>query len=706
MVHSRKLKIALVGNPNSGKSSLFNYLTGLNQKIGNFPGVTVEKKSGFCPLPENTLAEIIDLPGTYSIYPRSLDEQIVADVLLDHHSVTTPDKVVVTVDATNIKRGFLLLSQIIDIGLPTILALNMMDLAAKAGISYDLNLLSKKLGIPVIPINARNGTGLDDLKKAMSKPQSSSELPINPIGKELQPPVTELRNHLGIDNDYEAYQFLEQPKTLHFLGREKQKIVDDIRKKYEFFPGKFQGAETIQRYSYIQSLLSEITLKASDHTWKKNSARLDSILLHKVWGYVIFISILFLIFQSIFAWAQVPMDFIDTLFAKLSSYLIAVLPAGPIGSLLAEGVVPGIGGILIFVPQIAILFAFISILEESGYMARVVFMMDKVMRKFGLNGKSVVPLMSGVACAIPAIMATRTIDNWKERTITILVTPLMSCSARLPVFTILIALIVPNQKALGFFNLQGLALMAFYLLGFVAAIGSAWVMKLLIRVKERSYLIMELPTYRIPKWSNVGYTIVEKTKAFVFEAGKIILAISIILWVLASYGPGDKFKNAESMVLEESKNLRLTEEALADRIAAYKLEHSYAGIIGKGLEPIIRPLGYDWKIGIALITSFAAREVFVGTMATIYSIGSVNDSDTATIQERLRAEINPETGGPRFTPAVGFSLLVFYTFAMQCMSTIAIVYRETKGWKWPLIQVTYMTALAYFSALLVYQVLS
>src|SRR5688572_23666445 len=448
MVSSKKLKIALVGNPNSGKSSLFNYLTGLNQKIGNFPGVTVEKKSGFCPLPENTLAEIIDLPGTYSIYPRSLDEQIVADVLLDHHSVTTPDKVVVTVDATNIKRGFLLLSQIIDIGLPTILALNMMDLAAKAGISYDLNLLSKKLGIPVIPINARNGTGLDDLKKAMSKPQSSSELAINPIGKELQPPVTELRNHLGIDNDYEAYQFLEQPKTLHFLGREKQKIVDDIRKKYEFFPGKFQGAETIQRYSYIQSLLSEITLKASDHTWKKNSARLDSILLHKVWGYVIFISILFLIFQSIFAWAQVPMDFIDTLFAKLSSYLIAVLPAGPIGSLLAEGVVPGIGGILIFVPQIAILFAFISILEESGYMARVVFMMDKVMRKFGLNGKSVVPLMSGVACAIPAIMATRTIDNWKERTITILVTPLVSCSARLPVFAILIGLIIPDQSVL------------------------------------------------------------------------------------------------------------------------------------------------------------------------------------------------------------------------------------------------------------------
>lgn len=701
-----KLKIALVGNPNSGKSSLFNYLTGLNQKIGNFPGVTVEKKSGFCLLPENISAEIIDLPGTYSIYPRSLDEQIVAEVLLDHRSPTTPDKVVVIVDATNVKRGFLLLSQIIDIGLPTILALNMMDLAAKAGISYDLNALSKKLGIPVVPINARNGVGLDELKKIMSQNQGSPNRQINAVWKEVEKPVKELRDQLGVDNDYEAYQFLEQPKSLKFLGSEKQRVVEAIRKKYELFPGKFQGAETIQRYSYIQDLLNEVTLNVSDNAWKKNSTRLDRILLHKVWGYLIFFTVLFLIFQSIFAWAQLPMDLIDNVFAELSSYLISILPSGPLSSLLAEGVVPGIGGIMIFIPQIAILFACISILEESGYMARVVFMMDKVMRKFGLNGKSVVPLMSGVACAIPAIMATRTIDNWKERTITILVTPLMSCSARLPVFTILIALIVPNQKALGFFNLQGLALMGLYLLGFLAAISSAWIMKLLIRVKERSYLIMELPTYRIPKWSNVGYTIVEKTKAFVFEAGKIILAISVILWVLASYGPGDSLQKAETQVLEESKNLRLTEEALADRIAAYKLEHSYAGIIGKGIEPIIKPLGYDWKIGIALITSFAAREVFVGTMATIYSIGSVSDADTATIQERLKAEVNPETGGPRFTPAVGFSLLVFYTFAMQCMSTIAVVYRETKGWKWPLIQLTYMTALAYLSALTVYQLLS
>jgi len=707
MTPSIRPKIALVGNPNSGKSSLFNHLTGLNQKIGNFPGVTVEKRTGQCTMPDGTTVDVIDLPGIYSVYPRSLDEQIVAEVLLDHHSPTTPDIIVVIVDGTNLKRGFLLLTQIIDLGIPTILALNMMDLAAKAGISYDFNALSRKLGIPVVPINARKGVGIDELKNRILKPvEANAQGQIFTIWKEATVPVRELRDQLGVDNDYEAYQFLEQPGSLKFLSKEKQELVTRVRNEHQFFPGKFQGAETIQRYSYIQDLLNTITLKASDNSWKKNSSTLDKILLHKVWGYVIFFGLLFLIFQSIFAWATVPMDFIDGSFASLSSYLGSVLPKGVLSSLIAEGLVPGIGGIMIFIPQIAILFAFISILEESGYMARVVFLMDKVMRKFGLNGKSVVPLMSGVACAIPAIMATRTIDNWKERTITILVTPLMSCSARLPVFTILIALIVPDQKALGFFNLQGLALMGMYLLGFVFALLSAWLMKVLIRVRERSYLIMELPTYRIPKWSNVGLTILEKTKAFVFEAGKIIMAISVILWVLASYGPGDTLKNARETVVQEAKNLRLSEQGLEDRIAAYKLEHSYAGVIGKAIEPIIKPLGYDWKIGIALITSFAAREVFVGTMATIYSIGSVDDEDSSTIKERMRAEVNPETGGARFTPAVGFSLLVFYTFAMQCMSTIAVVYRETKGWKWPMIQLTYMTLLAYVSAFAVYQLLS
>lgn len=704
MPGAARIKIALVGNPNSGKSSLFNHLTGLNQKIGNFPGVTVEKRTGTCSLGDGKKAEITDFPGIYSIYPRSLDERIVSETLLNHHSEGTPDKVVVVADATNLKRSLLLLTQVIDLGLPTVLVLNMIDLANKAGMTFDLNALSRRLGVPVVAINARKGTGIAELKDELAKKHFPSTTSVFPIWKEVEGAVADLRNATGVDNDYEAYLFLEQPESLGFLDRSTLATVSSIRDRHAFFPGKFQGAETIQRYSYIQDLLNEVTLKTSDASWKKMTSRLDSVLTHKVWGYVIFFLVLFLIFQAIFPWATVPMDLIDSSFASLSSLLAEHLPEGALTSLLADGIVPGIGGIVIFVPQIAILFAFISVLEESGYMARVVFLMDKIMRKFGLNGKSVVPLMSGVACAIPAIMATRTIDNWKERTITIMVTPLMSCSARLPIFTILIALIVPEQKALGFFNLQGLALMGLYLLGFVAAIASAWVMKLIIRVKERSFLIMELPPYRIPKWSNVGYTIVEKTKAFVFEAGKIILAISIILWVLASYGPADKMNNAREAVLASASET-LDDQELEDRIAAYKLENSYAGVIGKGLEPLIRPLGYDWKIGIALVTSFAAREVFVGTMATIYSIGSGSD-DEATIKQRMREEVNPETGTARFTPAVGLSLLVFYTFAMQCMSTLAVVYRETKGWKWPIIQLVYMTTLAYVSAWAVFHIFS
>lgn len=706
MSGNKRKRIALVGNPNSGKSSIFNQLTGLNQKIGNFPGVTVEKRTGSCVLDDGSVVDIIDLPGIYSIYPRSLDEKIVSEALLDHHSENSPDKVVVIADATNLKRSLLLLTQIVDMGLPTALALNMMDLANKAGLSYDLLKLANKLDVEVVPINARKGIGIKELKKTFLSSSSRSYQPFLPVWNEAMPAVKEIRDQLGVDNDYEAYLFLEQPQSLGFLSQGDQAIVADVRKRYDFFPGKFQGAEIIQRYKVIQDLLNEVTLKPADSSWKKYSRKLDQILTHKIFGYVIFFGILFLIFQSIFTWATIPMDWIDLLFANLSSYIKAVLPEGPLTSLLAEGIVPGIGGIVIFIPQIAILFAFISILEETGYMARVVFLMDKLMRKFGLNGKSVVPLMSGVACAIPAVMSTRTIDNWKERTITIFITPLMSCSARLPVFTILIALVVPEESAFGIFNLQGVALMGLYLLGFAAALISAVVLKFLINAREKSYLIMELPTYRWPKWSNVGYTIMEKTKAFVFEAGKVILAISIVLWVLASYGPGNDMANAHENVIRETGNLRLTEEALQDKVAAYKLEHSYAGVIGKAIEPLIKPLGYDWKIGIALITSFAAREVFVGTMATIYSIGSVDEEDSTTIKTRMKSEINPETGGPRFTPAVGFSLLIFYTFAMQCMSTLAVVYRETKGFKWPLLQLGYMTVLAYFSAFVVFQILS
>lgn len=703
MTEARRLRIALAGKPNSGKSSLFNQLTGLNQKTGNFPGVTVEKRTGVFTL-NGVSAELMDLPGIYSLYARTLDEKIVAEVFANHNGEFYPDEVVVIADATNLKNSFLLLTQLIDLGLPVVLALNMMDLAAKSGQSIDIKKLSFAFDIPVVMVNARSGEGIDVLKETLARGAVRSSRKIFTIDDEILPVVRKIRDHFGLRSDYEAYQFLQQTDGLTHLDNSQKAFIHSLAREAGFFPGKYQGAETIRRYEFIQDLLNQVIIKASNPGWKKTSHRIDRIITHKVWGYAIFFALLFVIFQSIFAWAQVPMDLIDGQFAALSDWLDKTFPDGPLFDLISQGIIPGIGGIVIFVPQIAVLFAFIAVLEETGYMARVVFLMDKLMRRFGLNGKSVVPLMSGWACAIPAIMATRTIENWKDRLITIFVTPFMSCSARLPVFTILVALTIPDKMIWGFINLQGIVMMGLYLLGFLAALLSALAMRFLIKVKERSYLIMELPTYRWPMWKNVGITIVDKTKAFVFEAGKVILAISIVLWVLASFGPGDRMDKAEEIVVQESANLRLTEQGLADRVASYKLEHSYAGVIGKAIEPVIRPLGFDWKIGIALITSFAAREVFVGTIATIYSLGSTEDQ--LTIRERLENEVNPETGGPRFTMAVGFSLLIFYTFAMQCMSTIAIVKRETGGWKWPLIQLGYMTGLAYVSALMAYQFLS
>ncbi len=704
MSRQKTLKIALAGKPNSGKSSLFNQLTGLKQKVGNFPGVTVDKRTGTFDLTDGSAIEVLDLPGIYSLYPRSLDEKIVADIFANPAHPDYPDKVVVIADATNLKSCLLLLTQLIDLKVPTVLALNMIDLAGKSGLSIDVNQLSLALDVPVVLINARQGHGLDKLKQAIAAQRTPSTINVFPIPGELTAAVSSIRKEFKTSSDYIAYLYLQQASSLAFLDSNQRTLITEIAKQYGVFGGQYQGAETIQRYKFIQDILNRTILRMPDPEWKKATYRLDRVFTHKVWGYVIFFGVLFLIFQSIFAWAKIPMDWIDSTFASLSNYLSKTLPEGPFFELIAKGIIPGIGGIVIFIPQIALLFAFISILEETGYMARVVFLMDKLMSKVGLSGKSVVPLMSGWACAIPAIMATRTIDHWKDRLITIFVTPFMSCSARLPVFTILVALIIPDKRILGIFNLQGVALMALYLLGSTAAIVSALILKWIIKTKERSYLIMEMPQYRMPKWSNVGYTIVEKTKAFVFEAGKVILAISIILWVLASYGPVDQMNGAREAVRDATQNMRLTEQGFEDRVAAYKLEHSYAGIIGKAMEPVIRPLGYDWKIGIALVTSFAAREVFVGTMATIYSLGSTEDQ--LTIKNRLKSEINPATGGPRFTPAVGLSLMVFYTLAMQCASTLATVKRETKGWKWPLLQLTYMTGLAYLSALIVYQLMS
>lgn len=698
-----KKVIALLGNPNAGKSSLFNQLTGLRQKIGNFPGVTVDKKMGFCRLDAKTDIEILDLPGTYSIYPNSLDEQVVLEVLANPQHPEYPDVAVVVADASNLKRNMLLFEQVSDLGIPTILALNMLDVAEEMGISINSGKLSKILGVPVVELNARLGIGIDGLKYTILNQLEARKTHINPpvFNEQSEAIAYEIRKKYNISNKYLALQYAAQAQKMMFLGDVAQKDLQALVEKYDFNADSFQSSETINRYHDISGTLTEVMYE-TEVKKETISEKLDKILLHRIWGYVIFLGILFLIFQSVFSFAEYPMDLIDQGVAGLNEWLKSILPDSTLVSLLTDGLIAGVGGVVIFIPQIAFLFAFISILEESGYMSRVVVLMDKLIRRFGMSGKSVVPLISSMACAVPAIMSARTIGSWKDRLITIMVTPLMSCSARLPIYTILIALVVPDTKVVGIFNLQGIALMGLYLLGFFSALVAGWLMRLILKSKERSYFIMELPTYKMPRWKQVGFMILEKVKTFVFEAGKVIVAISIVLWVLASYGPGDKMEQAEKQLVAANPNQ--TTDELASKIAAVKLENSYAGHFGKFIEPAIAPLGYDWKIGIALITSFAAREVFVGTVSTIYSIGA-DPEDESTIKERLRSEINANTGKPSFSVATSFSLLIFYVFAMMCMSTIATVYRETKGWKWPLIQLGYMSVLAYVAALVVYQVL-
>ena len=681
----KSLNVALLGNPNSGKTSLFNQLTGLNQKVGNFPGVTVDKKTGTALLASGQKVNILDLPGTYSLYAKSKDEQVVTDILTDTAGKNYPDLLIVTIDASNLRRNLLLLSQAIDLGLPTILALNMVDLADRLGKGVTVSTLEEEYKIPIVPINARKGEGIEEIKKVIG---SSIEL--------RQMPFLDINELVGL----EISKKINQPDQTPYLNLHQLLSTNEVD---EDAAQAIQTKDTTLRYGKINRIVKKVEQPKEQTGIKVYTDKIDQILTHKVWGYLIFISILFIIFQAIFSLASWPMDLIDKYVSTFSNWLGYTLPAGVLTDLLKDGIVPGIGGVLIFIPQIAILFAFIALLEESGYMSRVVFLMDKIMRKVGLNGKSVVPLISGVACAIPAIMATRNIENWKERLITIFVTPLISCSARLPVYTILIALVIPDETVLGFLNIQGLVLLGLYLLGFIAALFTAWLLKMVIKTGERSFLIMELPTYKKPRWKNVGLVILEKIRTFTFEAGKIIVAISIILWVLASYGPAKEMNAAEEIVKASFSEPNYSQEEYNVKLANYKLEHSYAAILGKAIEPAIRPLGFDWKIGIALVTSFAAREVFVGTMATLYSVQSGSDEMTS-LKSKMKNEISPETGKLVFSLPVGLSLMIFYAFAMQCMSTLAVVYRETKGWKWPILQTVYMSALAYIMALIVFTI--
>ncbi len=632
-------------------------LTGMRQQVGNFPGVTVDKKFGQFTYNKHAHT-LVDFPGTYSVYPRSRDEEVVYDVLANTSHNDYPDLAIVVCDKSNLTRNLLLFTQVYDLGIPTILVLNMSDIAERKGIVLDLEQLKEEFPKAcIVETTARLKLGKERLLKAIEHFRS------NPL------PI--------------------QPETVHPL-LEKNALLE-------------QEQEAERRYHRIEHLVAKIE-KREPEVKKSMTNRLDKILVHPIWGYLIFALILLIVFQFIFSFANYPMDFIEGVFNSFSTWTSQTLPAGVFTDLIAQGIIPGIGGVFVFIPQIALLFFFIAILEESGYLARVVFIMDRLMRPLGLNGKSVVPMLSSVACAIPGIMATRTIADWKERLITILIAPLMSCSARIPVYTLLIGLVIPKIKYFGFIELQGLVLFGLYALGLVSALLVAVILKFIIRSESKGFLLLELPGYKSPKWGNVALTVTEKVRVFVFDAGKVILAISVILWVLASYGPGEEMSNAEKNARYYAKKENLTADDTERHVAAQKLRHSYMGYIGHGIEPVIKPLGFDWKIGISLISSFAAREVFVVSLATIYAVHDDGGTNQPLI-ERLRQEKKPN-GTKVYTLASGVSLMIFYVFAMQCMATLAVVKRETKSWQWPLIQIGFMGVLAYLGALLSFNILN
>ena len=691
------IKVALIGNPNVGKTSVFNQLTGLNQQVGNYPGITVDKKTGICKINQITRAKIIDLPGTYSLNANSIDENVVIELLLNKNDEDFPDVAIVVTEVENLKRNLLLFTQIKDLEIPTLLIINMSDRMKQKGIELDIPFLESALKTKIALISSRKNIGIDSIKELILNYKSLSTEPCLNASSIDEEYFNRLRKAFPNQLVYKLWLVITQ--DVNFLNLERNEIENNFTRSHTELK-KLQQKETIKRYQFINDTL-KVGQKIDKTKATDFQSTLDNILTHKVFGYLIFFGVLLLIFQSIFDWSSIPMDFIDTTFSKFSALTKENLPQGKFTDLLSDGIIPGIGGIIIFIPQIAFLFLFISVLEESGYMSRVVFLMDKIMRKFGLSGKSIVPLISGTACAIPAIMSARNIENWKERLITILITPFITCSARLPVYAILISLIIPEKRFLGF-SLQGLTLMALYLLAFVVAIASAYILNKALKLKCKSYFVVEMPSYKVPLFKNVALNVLEKTKAFVTGAGKIILAISIVLWFLGSHGP-EKFNKAEEIIAQKNTNTRLAPSVFENQVNAYKLENSYIGIMGKTIEPAIKPLGYDWKIGIAVVSSFAAREVFVGTLATIYSVGNQSEEE-ATIKMKMAEDID-EKGNRIFNFATGVSLLLFYAFAMQCISTLAIVKKETNSWKWPIIQLVFMSGFAYVVALIAYQTL-
>lgn len=690
--------VLLIGNPNSGKSSLFNRLTGMRQKTGNYPGVTVDKKTGSMIMGHHEKYKVTDLPGSYSIFPTTTDEKIAAREILaipDQHSDTI---YVYVADVTRLEKQLLLFTQLISLSKPMILCLNMADL-----ISSDTQKLEKafekQFSVPVVAVSSRKGSGVDRLKQVIENfPRKEAEqtediffnIEEYAISEKVWP--DDRSDYLSFVQDIHKAQESKKSST----ARQANGMWD----KHTILNA--QVRDTMKRYSIIEPFLHQVETLINPEPSKTEF--LDRFLTHRIWGPVIFVVLMLLVFQAIFAWAQYPMSWIESGFGLLNQTIYSTFPSTWLTNLVTEGILAGIGGVLVFIPQIAILFFLIGILEQTGYMARVVYMMDSTLQKFGMNGRSVVALVSGGACAIPAIMSTRNIAGWKERMITIMVTPLIACSARIPVYALLIAMVVPYQKIWGVFNLQGLAFALMYFLGGFMALAVAWILKKLLKTRSESFLMLELPEYHWPDWSTILFNVYSKVRTFVIEAGKVIFVISIALWFLASYGPPGNMAEATAKAEREAISQNLTPEEAEILESTYQIENSYAGILGKTIEPIIRPIGFDWKIGIALITSFAAREVFVGTMATIYSIGS--EDNIEGLQARMERATFSDTGEKVYTPATIWSLLLFYAFAMQCMSTLAVVRKETNSWKWPMIQFVYLTLLAYFSSFIIYQILS
>ena len=698
MVDQLPYTIAIVGNPNCGKTSLFNVLTGRNHQVGNFPGVTVDRISAQLDLGLLRKVRIVDLPGTYSLFPNSLDEKIVTEVLIDPNHPDHPDLVIYVADAKQLQRQLLGFTQIVDLGFNCVLVLSMIDEFERDGHEIKLDVLRQKWGVPVTAVDNRAKSELLELKQLIRSKLENPSRPAVPVYK-WPTDVLDDDNQFKVDAEHPYRHWLWMHHR-EWLAPAKEASYPTVRE--DFSAIKAQIEETFGRLDAIERTIQKAVRKQRQKL--SLSERWDEILTHRIWGPLIFAVLMLLIFQAIFAWATYPMDWIESAFGWLGSLVSAGLPGGWLTDLITEGLIPGIAGVLVFVPQIAILFLLISILEEVGYMARAVYLFDRALQRYGMNGRSIVALISGGACAIPAVMSTRTIVNWKERLITIFVTPFISCSARIPVYTVLVAFVVPYQSIGGLFNTQGLAFAGLYVLGIVAALLSGWILKKIIGASNTSFFVLELPSYRMPAWRTVRRTVFSKVGTFIREAGKIILIISLLLWFLASFGPKVQMETAVAQAEQEAATLNLDAEASENLVAAKKIEASYAGILGKQIEPLIEPLGYDWKIGIGLLTAFAAREVFIGAMATIYSIGS--EEDEFRIREHLGQQRDPVTGELIFNYATALSLLLFFVFAMQCMSTLAVVKAETQSWKWPILQFVAMTLIAYVAALLAYQIAS